>query len=280
MYVVKVGLNGVGGEEASLRLSSVFGGMETLQARFRTHSFDAHAHEEYVIALVLEGAEAFRCRGERHVAPAGSLYTIDPGEEHDGTGAGPPGWSYLAIYPSSQLMERALGGRAPQFRRLVWRDEVATRQLLRLHALLRSPSCRLEGESALVDALERLNACNGDETLKLAGSSRGTTLAQIRTILTEDFAEQHSLESLSRVAGLHPNYLLAAFKREFGMTPAHYLRMHRLAHAKRFIRAEMPLKMVAQEAGFYDQPHLARTFKRAFGIAPSRYAAAVRGFAA
>lgn len=268
-------VSGAAGEEASLRFSSVFGGMESLQARFRTHSFDAHAHEEYVIALVVEGAEAFRCRGQDHVAPAGTIYTIDPGEEHDGAGAGAQGWSYLAIYPGPHLMQRALGGRAPRFRRLVWRDAQAARQLLRLHALLRLPDCPLACESVLVGALERLSACNGEG--KPARASSRAKLTRIKLMLADGFAETHSLESLSRTAGLHPNYLLTAFKQEFGMTPASYLRMHRLSHAKRFIRADMPLKMVAQETGFYDQPHLARTFKRAFGVAPSSYAAAVKG---
>lgn len=275
MYGLKVIASSTAAEAVNMRFNAVFGGMESLQARFRTYSFDAHAHEEYVIALVLEGAEAFRCRGKRHVATAGTLYTIDPGEEHDGAGSGPQGWSYLAIYPSPSLVQHALEGRAPRFRRLVWRDATATRRLLRLHALLDSPDCSLAKESALLDVLERLSECNGGDP-KAVGSFSRAPLRQVRAALTDDFTEKHSLESLGRIAGLHPNYLLAIFKQEFGMTPAHYLRMRRLSHAKRLIRAEVPLKTVAQEAGFYDQPHFARTFKRAFGIAPSSYVAAIR----
>jgi len=42
------------------------------------------------------------------------------------------------------------------------------------------------------------------------------------------------------------------------------------------IQAGTPLARAAAEAGFADQSHLTRQFKRAYGITPARWAAALR----
>jgi AraC-like DNA-binding protein len=38
------------------------------------------------------------------------------------------------------------------------------------------------------------------------------------------------------------------------------------------LRAGLPIAIVAAEAGFYDQAHLTRHFKRIVGLTPGRYA--------
>ncbi len=38
------------------------------------------------------------------------------------------------------------------------------------------------------------------------------------------------------------------------------------------VRAGLPITLVAAEAGFYDQAHLTRHFKRIVGLTPGRYA--------
>jgi AraC-like DNA-binding protein len=261
-------------DAALLGFDPAFGGVEWLRASYSSHAYDLHAHAEYVIAIVDEGAEAFRCAGQTHVAPAGSIYTINPGEPHDGRAVG-PGWRYRAFYPSAVMVERALGGRARRVERTVWRDAKAWRLLSAMHDLLAAPACALARQSAIVVALERVFVVN---------ASRGTSLERVETLsvrlvrdlLTESYAEAHTLEALAAEVGLHPNYLLAAFKRQYGVTPALFLRAVRLDRAKAMIRSGRQLKTVAQDTGFFDQAHLTRCFRGAFGATPSAYAAACR----
>jgi transcriptional regulator GlxA family with amidase domain len=47
-------------------------------------------------------------------------------------------------------------------------------------------------------------------------------------------------------------------------------------HAKSLLRAGLPIALVAAEAGFYDQAHLTRHFKRIVGLTPGRYATEAR----
>jgi len=41
------------------------------------------------------------------------------------------------------------------------------------------------------------------------------------------------------------------------------------------IRGGLPLAEAASEAGFADQSHMSRLFKRAYGLTPARWAAAL-----
>jgi AraC-like DNA-binding protein len=56
-----------------------------------------------------------------------------------------------------------------------------------------------------------------------------------------------------------------------GMTPHSYLTQVRVRHAKSLLSAGLPITQVATEAGFYDQAHLTRHFKRIVGLTPGRY---------
>lgn len=262
-------------DDAKLHVDAAFGGVEWLHARYTNHTFDMHAHHEYVIAIVDEGAEVFRCGRQTHVAPAGAIYTINPDEPHDGRAQGAV-WCYRALYPSVGFVQRALGDAAPRsFAQTVWRDAESWRLLSAMHALFTAPSCGVARQSAVVAALSRVFAVNGAAPApEVRSSGAGRGVARVKDVLRERFSDPHTLETLGAEAGLHPNYLLATFKQRYGVTPAVFLRTERLTQAKAMIRAGRSLKAVAQDAGFFDQAHLSRCFKRAFGATPSAYAAA------
>jgi AraC-like DNA-binding protein len=51
--------------------------------------------------------------------------------------------------------------------------------------------------------------------------------------------------------------------------------MRRLQRARRMIADGEPLAEIAADAGFSDQSHFSRHFKKAFGVTPGRWAALV-----
>ncbi|RUY14814.1 helix-turn-helix domain-containing protein, partial [Mesorhizobium sp. M7A.F.Ca.US.005.03.2.1] len=56
--------------------------------------------------------------------------------------------------------------------------------------------------------------------------------------------------------------------------------MRRLQRARRMIAAGEPLAQIAVEAGFSDQSHFIRHFKKAFGMTPGRWSSLIQGSAA
>ncbi len=78
-------------------------------------------------------------------------------------------------------------------------------------------------------------------------------------------------------AGVHPTHLIRTFRRFHRCTPAEFVRAHRLEEAAQLLaRTRQPIVDVALSCGFADQSHFTKHFRRAFGVAPGQYRAALR----
>jgi AraC-like DNA-binding protein len=82
-----------------------------------------------------------------------------------------------------------------------------------------------------------------------------------------------TLRDLARQTGLSPSHLCRVFRQGTGMTPHAYQLQIRVRRAKTLLLAGCPIAQAATEAGFWDQAHLTRHFKRTIGVSPGRYVA-------
>ena len=95
--------------------------------------------------------------------------------------------------------------------------------------------------------------------------------------LKDSFLEPLTLDSIAGSVGIHPIHLSRVFKRKYGCTIGEYVRKLRIEFACREIsQTDTPLTEIALTAGFYDQSHFSRTFKRIVGLTPSEYRIAFR----
>lgn len=81
------------------------------------------------------------------------------------------------------------------------------------------------------------------------------------------------LDGLAAASGLSLRHFSRAFQQQFGMTPKRYARVVRFGYALR-LKLERPLLSwadVSQEAGYYDQNHMAKEFKFLVGEGPSAF---------
>jgi AraC family transcriptional regulator len=78
-----------------------------------------------------------------------------------------------------------------------------------------------------------------------------------------------SVEFLASEVELSPAHFARAFRETFGLPPHRYLLHLRLERARRMLDADNAvLADVAQRAGFADQAHFTRFFKREYGVTP------------
>jgi AraC family transcriptional regulator len=97
-------------------------------------------------------------------------------------------------------------------------------------------------------------------------------LRSVSDLLRERCADSWSLTDVATEAGVHPGYLASAFRRHFGCTIGEFIRRQRIALACRALaEGHTPLAEVALLAGFADQSHFTRTFKRQLGVTPAAY---------
>ena len=77
---------------------------------------------------------------------------------------------------------------------------------------------------------------------------------------------------LAAAVGVHPVHLARIFRDEYGATPGEYLRRVRIEWAaEMLIDTALSLTVIADTAGFADQSHFTRAFRRAFGTTPAAW---------
>lgn len=102
-------------------------------------------------------------------------------------------------------------------------------------------------------------------------------LQQAKEFLDERFSRPLTLSVIAESAGVHPVYLANSFRRRYGCSIGEYLRRRRVEFACQEIStAKDSLVDIALAAGFSNQSHFSRTFKRVTGMTPAQYRAAFR----
>jgi len=87
-------------------------------------------------------------------------------------------------------------------------------------------------------------------------------------------ADQTSIMDVARMAGVHRATLTVAFRREFGMSPRTYRLLHRLDSAAGILTRRASPSAAAAEAGFFDQAHMNKAWRRFLGGTPGAWAQA------
>ncbi len=249
--------------------------VDYLHAEYRDYSFPAHFHETYAIGIIERGAQRFLPgRGSPLLMPEGALCVINPGMVHEGHSGVEGGWRYRMFYPSSALVLRALGTHRlpPSFRGHVLLDDPLYRRFEALHRASQSTEDLLEREShtlMFLRALFRRHATAPTDTRRLRDPK---TVSRVRQSLHDRFSENISIAELAVASGVSETHVIRSFSSATGLAPHAYLIALRVERAKHFIRLGMPLVEVAALAGFSDQSHLTRHFKRMTSITPGAFA--------
>jgi AraC family transcriptional regulator len=91
-------------------------------------------------------------------------------------------------------------------------------------------------------------------------------------VLRARFAQPLSLEEIAHAAGVHSAHLSRVFRAHHQCTIGEYIRQLRVEFACRELSAtDTPLAEIALAAGFTDQSHFTRTFKRLMRLTPAEY---------
>jgi len=225
----------------------------------------AHAHGVLVVGLCLTGGRRIVSGGRHWRIEAGEGFIVPAGVRHACAPLDAAGHSYLAlaVAPDMALRAGAAVG-APEVRVRPWQDGLAA-GLVR-----RAARAVLDGEAGqALEALAALAVCLG---LRFgAGAPPHPATQRVRAAIDADPAAGRRLDALAQLAGVGPTYLERVFGRDTGMSVGQYLLGRRVKLAAARIAGGEPFAAAALAAGFYDQSHLTRHFRRRMGVPPGGY---------
>ena len=129
---------------------------------------------------------------------------------------------------------------------------------------------RIDFAVALADMLRAAASDAAEKSGALAFDS----LSRARDTIAADPARRHSMAALERLSGLDRWTLARQFRAAFGTSPSRFRTMRQLDQVRRSLKSGASIAAAAIEAGFADQSHMSRHFKRAYGLTPARWLSA------
>jgi AraC-like DNA-binding protein len=201
---------------------------------------------------------------------------------HEGGVLDARGWYYRAMYVgpaafrrlSETVFERC--SVIPFFSRNILDDTALAERIVAVHRMLEVGDTCLTRETALLETLVPLLERHAmpRPTLPNLGDERGP-IRRVVAVMNDRLVEDLSVTELASVAGMSEFHFIRAFRKELGLPPHAYLTQLRLRAAQGLLRERRSLADAALGAGFYDQSHLTKHFKRTYGITPAQYAASL-----
>jgi AraC-like DNA-binding protein len=231
------------------------------------------------VAVVERGAARFELDATHQRAGEGELFLLEPEAVHTGMADVPEGWAYKVLYVEPGLLQEwgereAAVPRAARW--VVFRDLQLRAALLAAHSALASEPPGLAVDEAVLEAVQALRPHLRPGPAEPArGRAEHAAVRRARLHLGERFDQRVPLAELAAVACLSRFELVRRFRQVTGLSPHAYQVNLRIARARSLLAGGVPPAQVAADCGFSDQPHLSRTFKRAVGVSPARYARAV-----
>ncbi|MFI9201175.1 AraC family transcriptional regulator [Streptomyces sp. NPDC053048] len=243
---------------------------EVFHARITDHVYPMHTHDSWTLLIVDDGMVRYDLDRHEHGALDQLVTLLPPHVPHNGRSVTPTGFRKRVVYLDSSQLEDSLIGLAVDSP--VLEDPLLRQRIHQLHESLEHPGDELDTESRLALVSERLRD-HLQRRVEDRTHVRDAGIAhRLRDLLDARFVEGISLQEASDTLHVHPAHLVRVFSREFGMGPHQYLTGRRVDLARKLLLSGMSPRLVAVSAGFYDQSHFNRHFKRSLGTSPGRYA--------
>jgi AraC-like DNA-binding protein len=209
--------------------------------------------------------------------PEGGFYLIPPDTPHACVPGGPAPHAHRAVCLSGGALAALLGGE----RREASGDAAVL--LGRFFELVDADAQAQARRTALAKALGALPGLAaaiappgppGPHCRPGGDPAAGGVRAEVEraaSYLAGQARRNPSLDETARHAGLSPFHLHRLFAARFGLAPHAFVMRQRLRLALAALEAGQSVAQAAALAGFADQSHFTRQFRRAVGVTPGRF---------
>ncbi|MFM0168803.1 AraC family transcriptional regulator [Paraburkholderia sediminicola] len=236
-----------------------------------------HSHETFSIGAVTGGRSEYLNRHAREWIGAGVVVMMNPDDVHACNPVADERWSYRMMHVDVAWLtglQHELGFSENHafraFSQTMTTDAELFGGLNRLHAILvDNDADTLRKQSAAITFFSEVQNRLNPAVLPAHDASRQLTRAA--EFIDENCTQSLKLEDICEAADLSASHLIRAFKQRYGMTPHAYLVNRRIQYSRAQLRRGRVIADVALDAGFADQAHLQRIFKRLVAATPGQY---------
>ena len=233
--------------------------------------FTNHFHDTYTIGLTHDGMFKSIHEHKATLAYQYSTRVINPAEVHCGDSHA---WQYTNFYPSvellSSLYEQMYGEqKMPIFEKHIIQDDELYRRLVSFFRSVYTHEEAMLTESKLIHALSYLIANYTHSATPYPFTCKEkNTMSMVVEYIHEHLDTEISLDMLSQAAMVSKYHFLRLFKSHTGLTPHQYIIAERIYKAKELVLEGESLALAGLHAGFGDQSHFIRSFRKIYGYSP------------
>jgi AraC family chemosensory pili system transcriptional regulator ChpD len=253
-------------------------GLEVIHTNSHEHCYPPHLHDSLEIIWVRSGKGRLTCQNRSFDILTGEAAIIPPNEIHGGGGSG-SNLGYVAIHLPRALVGQVFGdfkfmvdsaGNSVPLK-LLSRDKATSLLPIMVNTL-----CADLAADRLLFILrpilyQLLDVPVADYGSLLDGSALHPAVSKVQSIIRDQCADRMHISHLARRVDLDMRYLISLFKLATGVTPHQFQIAMRVELARALLEQHLPLCEVAARAGFADQSHLNRHFRRQYGFTPGAF---------
>ncbi|MEQ5836355.1 AraC family transcriptional regulator [Marinobacter sp. NFXS9] len=240
-----------------------------------------HSHAQWSMGAITGGQSTFDYANRLETIAEGTLVFMNPEWVHACNPIADQPWAYLMLYVDKDWLA-ALRHELGLLASPVWDDlDASTSRDSALYDGYRAmAACLLRPEATLLEKQSRVVDLLSDVMLALAETPSATVdrpvtpperLQAVAAYIDEHCADEITLEQLCERAGCTAGHLIRSFRQYFGLTPHAYQINQRIRLGQEALKAGQPIADAALAAGFSDQPHFQRVFKRLVAATPRQY---------
>ncbi|TDR33085.1 AraC family transcriptional regulator [Hydromonas duriensis] len=239
--------------------------------------YEKHSHDTFSIGAVTAGYSQYVGENFCENISAGTVVLMNAREVHACNPINAHPWSYIMFYVDSSWLMRlqhdlgiATGLQLQKFESRISHDQELFKGLLSLYeTLIDDRHDVLFKQSEILEFFVLLHEKN--RCVPELRQTFNPKLKKVADFIAQSCTDKLTLDVLCRVSDLSPFYLIRAFKWQYGMTPHNYLINCRVQYAQTQLKNGRSIADVALDAGFTDQAHFQRVFKRIVAATPNQY---------
>ncbi|MDB5276103.1 MAG: hypothetical protein JWR61_1058 [Ferruginibacter sp.] len=239
-----------------------FDNTELFSSENENDYFPFHFHDFFCVSLITNGTEILKNTEQEFIAPAGTISITQVNEVHRNFSLSPAGYSYKTIYVNPEVLQHFSNNKPVMALERVIYDVPLFNNLLHLFNTENTAAQKWETSFKMLA---------GHATDPHPKNSWASVFYRIDEIIDAYPNKPIDTDWLAKKFCMSKFHFIREFKKAKGVTPQTYIMLYRLGQSKKLLLQNIPLTDIAYSQGFYDPSHFTNSFKKYFGISPSRF---------